>query len=91
MNALLMAGVLPQGDDDNPNASSIPKRETAKKVEADIKQAGKEEKETKNQLLSEVERMGEHRAPVEVFESYGYAAEAYRELWKEVNGLLKKF
>ena len=40
---------------------------------------------------SAIERMGEHRAPVEVFESYGYAAEAYRELWKEVNGLLKKF
>jgi cellulose biosynthesis protein BcsQ len=39
---------------------------------------------------SAIERMGEHRAPVEVFESYGYAAEAYRDLWKEVNGLLKK-
>jgi cellulose biosynthesis protein BcsQ len=40
---------------------------------------------------SAVERMGEHRAPLEVFEAYSYAAEAYRELWKEVNGLLKKF
>lgn len=40
---------------------------------------------------SAVERMGEHRAPLEVYESYSYAAEAYRELWKEVNGLLKKF
>jgi chromosome partitioning protein len=39
---------------------------------------------------SAIERMGEHRAPVELFESYGYAAEAYRDLWKEVNGLLKK-
>ena len=39
---------------------------------------------------SAIERMGEHRAPVEVFESYGYAAEAYRDLWKEVNNLLKK-
>jgi cellulose biosynthesis protein BcsQ len=39
---------------------------------------------------SAIERMGEHRAPVEVFESYGYAAEAYRDLWKEVNALLKK-
>src|SRR5262249_9407788 len=39
---------------------------------------------------SAIERMGEHRAPVEVYESYGYAAEAYRDLWKEVNGLLKK-
>jgi len=39
---------------------------------------------------SAIERMGEHRAPVEVFESYGYAAEAYRDLWKEVNAVLKK-
>jgi len=39
---------------------------------------------------SAVERMGEHRAPVEAFESYGYAAEAYRELWKEVSAALKK-
>ena len=39
---------------------------------------------------SAVERMGEHRAPLEVFESYGYAAEAYRDLWKEVNAVLKK-
>ncbi|MDB5974540.1 MAG: chromosome partitioning protein ParA [Nevskia sp.] len=39
---------------------------------------------------SAVERMGEHRAPLEVFESYGYAAEAYRDLWKEVNAALKK-
>jgi chromosome partitioning protein len=39
---------------------------------------------------SAVERMGEHRAPLETYESYGYAAEAYRDLWKEVNSLLKK-
>jgi len=39
---------------------------------------------------SAVERMGEHRAPLEIFESYGYAAEAYRDLWKEVNSALKK-
>ena len=39
---------------------------------------------------SAVERMGEHRAPLEVFESYGYAAETYRDLWKEVNSALKK-
>ena len=39
---------------------------------------------------SAIERMGEHRAPVEVFESYGYAAEAYHDLWKEVNAVLKK-
>jgi chromosome partitioning protein len=39
---------------------------------------------------SAVERMGEHRKPLEVYESYSYAAEAYRDLWKEVNNLLKK-
>jgi cellulose biosynthesis protein BcsQ len=39
---------------------------------------------------SAVERMGEHRAPLETYESYSYAAEAYRDLWKEVNGVLKK-
>jgi THO complex subunit 2 len=56
MNALLMAGVLPQGDDDNPNASNIPKRDTAKKVEADVKQASKDETETKNQLPEPLEQ-----------------------------------
>jgi len=39
---------------------------------------------------SAVERMGEHRAPLETYEAYSYAAEAYRELWKEVNTLLKR-
>ncbi|MDR3416389.1 MAG: ParA family protein [Nevskia sp.] len=39
---------------------------------------------------SAVERMGEHRAPLETYEAYSYAAEAYRELWKEVNAVLKR-
>ncbi|MBL6749137.1 MAG: ParA family protein [Nevskia sp.] len=38
---------------------------------------------------SAVERMGEHRAPVEAFEASAPAAEAYRELWKEVNAALR--
>lgn len=37
MNALLMAGVLPQGDDDNPN-SNIPRRDPIKKAEPDTKE-----------------------------------------------------
>lgn len=39
---------------------------------------------------SAIERMGEHRAPLETYEASSYAAEAYRDLWKEVNGLVKK-
>ncbi len=39
---------------------------------------------------SAVERMGEHRAPVEAFEASAIAAEAYRELWKEVAAALRK-
>ena len=39
---------------------------------------------------SAVERMGEHRAPLETYEAATPAAEAYRELWKEVSLLLKR-
>jgi cellulose biosynthesis protein BcsQ len=39
---------------------------------------------------SAVERMGEHRAPVEAFDASAPAAEAYRELWKELGGWLRK-
>lgn len=39
---------------------------------------------------SAVERMGEHRAPVEAFEASAPAAEAYRELWKELAPSLRK-
>jgi len=38
MNALLMAGVLPQGDDENPNAANTVRREAPKKVDAESKQ-----------------------------------------------------
>jgi cellulose biosynthesis protein BcsQ len=39
---------------------------------------------------SAVERMGEHRAPLETYEASSYAAEAYRGLWKEVSAAMKK-
>ncbi|KAG8410060.1 THO2 plays a role in transcriptional elongation [Metarhizium acridum] len=56
MNALLMAGVLPQGDDDNPNASNIPKREVPKKIDTEVKQTAKEENDTKNRLPEPLEQ-----------------------------------
>ncbi|KAK2600025.1 THO2 plays a role in transcriptional elongation [Conoideocrella luteorostrata] len=56
MNALLMAGVLPQGDDDNPNATSAPRRDVMKKVEMDQKQASKDEMESKNKLPEPLEQ-----------------------------------
>ncbi|KHN99821.1 tho2 protein [Metarhizium album ARSEF 1941] len=56
MNALLMAGVLPQGDDDNPNVSTIPKREAPKKVDTETKQAVKEENDAKNKLPEPLEQ-----------------------------------
>ncbi|OAA76556.1 tho2 protein [Akanthomyces lecanii RCEF 1005] len=53
MNALLMAGVLPQGDDDNPNAV---RREAPKKTEAETKQAAEESKDSKTQLPEPLEQ-----------------------------------
>ncbi|OAQ87393.1 tho2 protein [Purpureocillium lilacinum] len=55
MNALLMAGVLPQGDDDNPAASSIAKREPAKKTESEQKKQDAEVDE-KNKLPAPLEQ-----------------------------------
>ncbi|KAJ6444903.1 tho2 protein [Purpureocillium lavendulum] len=55
MNALLMAGVLPQGDDDNPTASNIGKREPAKKSEPDQKKQAAEAEE-KNKLPAPLEQ-----------------------------------
>ncbi|OAR02128.1 hypothetical protein LLEC1_04904 [Akanthomyces lecanii] len=53
MNALLMAGVLPQGDDDNPNAV---RREAPKRTEAETKQAAEETKDSKAQLPEPLEQ-----------------------------------
>lgn len=39
MNALLMAGELPQGEDDNPNATAPSRREPTKKAEPEKKEA----------------------------------------------------
>lgn len=46
MNALLMAGELPQGEDDNPNAMAASRKEPTKKIEAEKKEA-QEKSETK--------------------------------------------
>ncbi|KAG6002023.1 hypothetical protein E4U21_003565 [Claviceps maximensis] len=56
MNALLMAGVLPQGDDDNPNATNMPKRDVAKKSEPDQKQLPRDETENKPKLPEPLEQ-----------------------------------
>lgn len=56
MNALLMAGVLPQGDDDNPNTSGLPRREPLKKVEADAKDAAAEATDNKANLPEPLEQ-----------------------------------
>ncbi|KAF4344994.1 regulatory RLR1 [Fusarium beomiforme] len=56
MNALLMAGVLPQGDDDNPNGSNLPRRELPKKVEAETKEAATEAADTKPKLPEPLEQ-----------------------------------
>ncbi|PHH66080.1 hypothetical protein CDD81_605 [Ophiocordyceps australis] len=47
MNALLMAGVLPQGDDDNPIAAVSARKEPLKKMEADQKKQTSSETEKK--------------------------------------------
>lgn len=56
MNALLTAGVLPQGDDDNPNATNIPKREVTKRVDQEPKQGNKDETEKKTELPEPLEQ-----------------------------------
>lgn len=56
MNALLMAGVLPQGEDDNPNAATAVRKEPSKKVEADKQAAAAEEKDTKPKLPEPLEQ-----------------------------------
>ncbi|KAG5959437.1 hypothetical protein E4U58_005006 [Claviceps cyperi] len=56
MNALLMAGVLPQGDDDNPNAANIPNRDVNIKSEAGQKQAMQDETDNKPKLPEPLEQ-----------------------------------
>ena len=34
--------------------------------------------------LSDVEKMGIHEAPLETFATSSYAAQCYRDLWKEI-------
>ncbi|KAI9152096.1 THO complex subunit 2 [Paramyrothecium foliicola] len=56
MNALLMAGVLPQGDDDNPIAPGMPRKELAKKAEPEPKQAATDESASKSNLKEPLEQ-----------------------------------
>ncbi|KAH7258391.1 transcription factor/nuclear export subunit protein 2-domain-containing protein [Fusarium solani] len=56
MNALLMAGVLPQGDDDNPISSTLPRRELPKKAEAEVKEATTEATDNKPKLPEPLEQ-----------------------------------
>ncbi|PHH87356.1 hypothetical protein CDD83_8982 [Cordyceps sp. RAO-2017] len=57
MNALLMAGVLPQGDDDNPAASGIIKKEAPKKADLEQKKiAAAEVEENKKKLPEPLEQ-----------------------------------
>ncbi|EGX88169.1 tho2 protein [Cordyceps militaris CM01] len=53
MNALLMAGVLPQGDDDNPN---MVRREAPKRIETEAKQATEQAQESEPQLPEPLEQ-----------------------------------
>lgn len=57
MNALLMAGVLPQGDDENPNAPGLLRRELPnKKVEPETKEAALEANDNKPALPEPLEQ-----------------------------------
>ncbi|KAF7555805.1 hypothetical protein G7Z17_g1895 [Cylindrodendrum hubeiense] len=55
MNALLMAGVLPQGDDENP-ISGLPRRDLPKKAETEQKDAAAEAAENKSKLPDPLEQ-----------------------------------
>ncbi|KAL6852133.1 transcription factor/nuclear export subunit protein 2 domain-containing protein [Trichoderma novae-zelandiae] len=56
MNALLMAGVLPQGDDDAPGTSNAPRRDLPKKVEAEQKPATTDAADDKKPLPEPMEQ-----------------------------------
>lgn len=57
MNALLMAGVLPQGEDDNPNAANVVRKEPLKKAEPEKQAAAAvEEKDNKPNLPEPLEQ-----------------------------------
>ncbi|KEY66322.1 hypothetical protein S7711_02784 [Stachybotrys chartarum IBT 7711] len=56
VNALLRAGVLPQGDDDNPVTSNLPRKEPPKKLEAEAKAAAAEEEANKTKLKEPLEQ-----------------------------------
>ncbi|KAI5459758.1 transcription factor/nuclear export subunit protein 2-domain-containing protein [Mariannaea sp. PMI_226] len=56
MNALLMAGVLPQGDDDNPNSTNTIRRDLPKKVEAEQKETAAEVADNKPKLPEPLEQ-----------------------------------
>ncbi|KAL7800221.1 transcription factor/nuclear export subunit protein 2 domain-containing protein [Trichoderma ceciliae] len=56
MNALLMAGVLPQGDDDNPLPSNVPRREPPKKAELEQKPSTTEAAEDQKNLPEPLEQ-----------------------------------
>ncbi|KOS20366.1 THO complex subunit 2 [Escovopsis weberi] len=56
MNALLMAGVLPQGEDDNPISLGLPRREPPKKVEPEAKPAVAENVEDPKALPKPLEQ-----------------------------------
>ncbi|PON22218.1 hypothetical protein TGAM01_v208899 [Trichoderma gamsii] len=53
MNALLMAGVLPQGDDDNPTPTSATRREPLKKADPEQKTSGNAEATEDSKKLPE--------------------------------------
>ncbi|KAH6984768.1 transcription factor/nuclear export subunit protein 2-domain-containing protein [Ilyonectria sp. MPI-CAGE-AT-0026] len=55
MNALLMAGVLPQGDDENP-ISGLPRRDLPKKVEPEPKDTAAEAADNKPKLPEPLEQ-----------------------------------
>ena len=38
--------------------------------------------------LSDIEKMGIHQAPIETFARSSYAAECFRDLWKEIRKTL---
>ncbi|KAF4979740.1 hypothetical protein FZEAL_4097 [Fusarium zealandicum] len=56
MNALLTAGVLPQGDDDNPVSSNLPRRELPKKADAEADKAAAEAADNKPKLPEPLEQ-----------------------------------
>lgn len=95
-NALLMAGVLPQGDDDNPMSSGHQRREPVRKAEPEKKQATQEDAakkvdepfEQKVSLLLELLNIGALPEALFILGRFPWIPELYPDVLQKIHRIL---